>query len=150
MELSNWKCQQCGHCCKNIKSLMISTNESKFFPKHLLIPEVAYGRNRENLTIIYYQIISTACPLYKDGCSIYDNRPLICKTYPLMKNTLAKCENIDKSVFSEFPITSKASPELMKCQDYAQELIEKITHFKSTERLWKYNVKSKKWTKMNK
>ena len=129
MNLSDWKCVACGHCCKTVKSLMLSVDEAKLFPKHLLVPEIVSG----DMTILYYQIVADVCPLYKDGCTIYENRPLICKCYPLMNGALAKCKHLDKSALKLGPAT--ISPDLVKCQEYGQTLIEKLRQHKDWIRL---------------
>ena len=87
--LMKFKCQNCNHCCSNVLSIIdaynlglyLSIEEVKLFPKERVSPLFGKGKPIE---IVAYQINTQICPLLsKEGCLIYDQRPLACRHYPL-------------------------------------------------------------------
>lgn len=85
--LVNFNCLKCGDCCRNIIGsignasfgLYLNENEAKYFPQELVVPLFRSGDH-----IFAYQLTATDCPMLKDGsCSIYENRPLGCRAFPL-------------------------------------------------------------------
>lgn len=90
-------CNKCGKCCKNFGpvGLMILPWELKNFQekadainKSLKLGSMALSEevHKKNLVVSYY-IKNEPCIFYQEGiCSIYDDRPLVCRSYPLMYN----------------------------------------------------------------
>jgi len=84
-----WFCKKCGHCCKyQFTPMELYKDEIDLFPKERFIPYIGYGDSKSNVTILLYKLIGKRCPLYDDeiGCTIYENRPLICKRFPFNKD----------------------------------------------------------------
>ena len=170
-----FKCLQCGHCCKTLlKSdgritsglTFFSDEEKELFPKNLVSPATGLGWGATGPKhIIRYQLNSNICPhLDKNNiCKIYDDRPLVCRSFPLISighlgTTIAQAsdcnfvENIEEKLGSLdiiLPITVNkfTSPE-------AWQAIAKINHLQDSsimdhlfdaKVLWKFDLKSKKW-----
>jgi Fe-S-cluster containining protein len=84
-----WFCKKCGHCCKHQYTPMeLYGNEIELFPKEKFIPYIGYGDSKSNVNVLLYKLIGKRCPLYDDevGCTIYENRPLMCRRFPFNKN----------------------------------------------------------------
>lgn len=89
-----FKCVHCGQCCKNIRGpqmgqthgLMILPEEVDLFPSGLVRPMIRYTHNSQNSPgkVWMYQVDAEICPHYdeKEGCLIYDDRPVVCAAYP--------------------------------------------------------------------
>lgn len=83
-----FKCIHCGNCCSHLTAsqgsykwgLYLSPSEAKFFPQEYVSPLFKHDN-----TIFAYQVNVNVCPNLKDNrCIIYENRPLGCKTFPLI------------------------------------------------------------------
>lgn len=85
MEYKFWKCNKCGKCCTNQKKRMdLFENELQYFPLQSYRKHVGVGKTKSNMKIVSYQLIPKRCPLYDKtiGCTIYENRPLVCRRFP--------------------------------------------------------------------
>ena len=102
-KMKTHKCKQCGLCCTKLKpsepgvpgGLLLTPEETAMFINDAgkdIIPTVCYTTSGDDVPhIIYYGMIAKRCPMYDwSGCSIYENRPLVCRRYPLGKNDI--CE----------------------------------------------------------
>lgn len=81
-----WKCNRCGECCTNLTGgLDLLPEEIQYFPKNRYKPQTGYGKTKHSIKILSYSLIGKCCPLYDKtvGCTIYENRPLICKSFPI-------------------------------------------------------------------
>ena len=88
-------CQNCGKCCEKLthiedghtKSLTLTAEEAKHFPKDTIKPEFGYGTSPTDIRhIVSYQVSVEPCPHYdaqKRKCDIYQQRPIICQRFPL-------------------------------------------------------------------
>ena len=91
-----FECLQCGHCCRTLfkregritSGLTFFSNEEKeLFPKNLVSPATGLGWGTSGPKhIIHYQLNSNTCPHLDENnlCKIYDNRPLVCQSFPLI------------------------------------------------------------------
>jgi Fe-S-cluster containining protein len=86
--MQRFKCTRCGICCSNLLDvnkkyqygLYLNTEEVKFFP-----PDTTHPLFRSNGRVIAYQVGVRVCPnLEKGRCRIYNDRPLGCRTFPLV------------------------------------------------------------------
>lgn len=105
-------CHRCGTCCTNLKEawdgnkgtvaslpddrihrlpqpggLRLFAWEASRFPSEDLSPLlVVPDAKRERLIALAYELDENRCPNYDDaqGCTIYEDRPLVCQAYPLL------------------------------------------------------------------
>ncbi|KKK76978.1 hypothetical protein LCGC14_2858250, partial [marine sediment metagenome] len=89
-----FECLQCGRCCRDIlknamgslKGPYLSPEEAQLFPPDTVSPSIGRGFDIDSITVSRYQINQAHCPqLVEDNqCAIYENRPLVCRRFPLM------------------------------------------------------------------
>lgn len=96
--MKSHECKQCGKCCLNLEpsvpgapgGLLLTPEEAKLFvgdKANDIRPTVAYIQPDNQVTVIVcYGMVASKCPLYDNGCTIYDDRPLVCRRYPLGNN----------------------------------------------------------------
>lgn len=110
----HFHCHRCGHCCTHLTDrwddgrhadrfqalggtpiYRVSTTgglrmfswEAAPFPAGELVPMlVLLDAQRERPVALAYELQAERCPRYDDdrGCTIYDERPMVCKAYPLL------------------------------------------------------------------
>jgi len=170
-----FKCLQCGHCCRTLLKqegkiisglTFFSDEEKELFPKNLVSPATGLGWGTTGPKhIIRYQLNSNTCPhLGKNNlCKIYDSRPLVCQSFPLISmghfgTTVAQAsdcsfvENIEEKVGSLnniLPINDSKfiGPKAWKAINkinYSQET-SIMDHLFDSKVLWKFDLKRKKW-----
>jgi hypothetical protein len=77
-----FECTQCGHCCTGEPGIVRAT------PAEIARIEALTGRRREEFSLPQskgYRLKEHAngdCVFFKDGCTIYKDRPAQCRTYP--------------------------------------------------------------------
>ncbi len=59
-----FKCKRCGQCCLSIGKITLTLDEQKRFG---------------------VESLKSPCIYYKDGCTIYQDRPRVCREFPLNK-----------------------------------------------------------------
>ena len=89
-----FRCLQCGECCRRLlidshlirKGLPLFSDEHGLFPGELIRPGVGIGQPGEpDFRIISYQMTEMVCPHLEEGsCSIWQTRPVVCRSYPYM------------------------------------------------------------------
>jgi len=93
-----WNCKRCGSCCIKLpKRLQLLNDEVEFFPKYSYENYLAGGFSKSDLKPIVYKLKKKRCPMYdeKVGCTIYENRPIVCKAFPVIINSLdGYCKNV--------------------------------------------------------
>ena len=73
-------CCQCGHCEKQEK-VFIAQEDIEKVAKHInSTPEVVKG-----MMHIEGEHMITPCPFHKNGCSIYEARPITCRIFPMFQ-----------------------------------------------------------------
>jgi len=94
----DFQCLRCGYCCRSLfryclgfkSSLTLLPSETKHFPRNLIVPKEGIGRKGRSRIrpkrIILFQLNTSVCPHVSktNECEIYDERPLICRAYPLL------------------------------------------------------------------
>jgi len=88
LKVYSFECEHCGNCCKgNILTLL---------PHE--VPKLTKLAQKLNLPIPnimadtrfikpVFKLFATPCPFWTgDRCKIYENRPLICRAYPIRPN----------------------------------------------------------------
>lgn len=92
--MANFDCSRCGACCTNIigKSgelefgIYLEPKDIDNFSPESVFPLLGKGSSIE---ITAYQVGTINCPNYvekegKGSCQIYDKRPLVCKSFPVI------------------------------------------------------------------
>ena len=89
-----FRCLQCGECCRRLlidshlirKGLPLFSDEHGLFPGELIRPGVGIGQPGEpDFRVISYQMTEMVCPHLEEGsCSIWQTRPVVCRSYPYM------------------------------------------------------------------
>ena len=92
MEVSQalFKCQRCGRCCTEMNGISAQKDDIKKMAKGL-----KHSYNWVKSNYIENGLIRGTresckgaadgrCPFYKEGCTIYKARPLVCRLFPLM------------------------------------------------------------------
>jgi Fe-S-cluster containining protein len=90
--MRKFECIKCGKCCSHLIGfrddvrfgMYLSPEEVKLFPSEMVIPLFRHKKK-----IIAYQLKEDHCPhLTADNlCEIYDKRPLLCRTFPMVSPT---------------------------------------------------------------
>ena len=100
--MHKFKCLRCGACCYP-SDKEINKNKTRYIPIYLdelksllkisrdlnknvnIKPDLVYKDKKKRLIIATYEmIIKEKCVFYDKGCIIYYNRPITCKSYPIM------------------------------------------------------------------
>ncbi|MHA1233153.1 MAG: YkgJ family cysteine cluster protein [Candidatus Helarchaeota archaeon] len=95
-----FKCLRCGDCChakyveNRIGYIPIFLDEidriielaKKSNKKVIIKPDFVYADklNKQLIIATYEMVVDQQCIFYQDGCSIYDERPIICRAFPIM------------------------------------------------------------------
>ncbi len=72
------KCVRSGLCCKNPSVEVCMTEDDARFYSFFGAGVKKVGKDYK----VKFKLKGT-CKFYKDGCKIYDNRPQICRDYPV-------------------------------------------------------------------
>jgi Fe-S-cluster containining protein len=100
---SPFECQRCGSCCHELVGIFPMWNseigmplfgdEINLFTSNLVLPVIVHGHvngkifdgtNFVSDSVLMYQLSANDCPHFTDdGCKIYDQRPAICRAFPL-------------------------------------------------------------------
>lgn len=87
VELDGFECQRCGKCCMELKNIMLPLGALAIMADKASMSvdtfKLAWGVSREGDKYL----IKMPCPMYQDGCLIYEDRPPACRCFPLMKVT---------------------------------------------------------------
>ncbi len=83
---NRFKCQRCGKCCTDLPSpgIRVYKNEMEKMARLAHMSKVAF-RRRFTVKDGPHFIIKYPCPFYTEGCTIYEERPVICRYFPLQK-----------------------------------------------------------------
>ena len=79
------KCQRCGSCC----NAMIFKTGAMLFPQEVERLAIKVGvskrqfKDRYTYTQDSKRFLKLPCVFYKDGCSVYSDRPIVCREFPL-------------------------------------------------------------------
>ena len=135
-----FKCVRCGHCCKKIRGpqmgqihgLMILPEEVGLFPSGLVRPMIRYTHNAESNPgqVWMYQVDAEICPHYdeKEGCLIYDKRPVVCVCYPF---ELSASKLVIHGACPEAQRMRKAGIKLKVPESYKEPLLKVCRYYGS-------------------
>ena len=133
--MKKFECLKCGNCCRDlviegIAGLMLFPNEVKLFQKRNIKPCLGIGKSptHGSFKIFTYQLKENICPHLKDNsCTIYQERPLICRFYPFeLKNPEIKNTSKPKYLFlytNECPGIGKGK---ILTKDFFRDLLKQI------------------------
>ena len=92
-------CQRCGRCCRGPTPghVWVTPAEVERLSRRLGLPIDAFGRRWLRLVDGRLSLIEKAngdCAFYEDGrgCTVYEDRPRQCRTFPFWPATLASAE----------------------------------------------------------
>ncbi len=112
------------------KELLIKEAKNKGIELSIKPFRVFYSKNNK-ITIFKWFLDHDSCPfLINDSCIIYDKRPLICRSFPLMPKMGACKEDspiVSKLCISSSEITDELLPDYEALKNRQNKLIEKIT-----------------------
>ncbi|WP_424359889.1 YkgJ family cysteine cluster protein [Methanocella sp. MCL-LM] len=92
-EEAPFECAMCGRCCSQ-RLILLNTEDVFRMADHFKIPVpqfmekhgVVFATTGTSKTPrLYLQISGDVCPFFKDGCSIHEIKPLMCKLFPVLK-----------------------------------------------------------------
>jgi Fe-S-cluster containining protein len=156
-EANAFECLQCATCCRNLletkegksRGLTLTEKETGFFSPEFILPKLAVGL-KEPQTIILYQLNIKSCPHIseKNLCQIYQSRPLVCQSFPIISGAISnRCK-----IFAHRKVgLSYYEPFTMKTQLEASEKLEKYIqnrirkYYKKGIKLWEYDLTTKQW-----
>ncbi|HJW97247.1 MAG TPA: YkgJ family cysteine cluster protein [archaeon] len=153
----NFVCNKCGDCCRNllknigdvINGLTLFPDEVHLFPKEIVSPSVAIGHTPTK--IISYQLNVETCPHLKNNeCSLHDQKPLICRAFPL---TVSPTFNIQSE--KSCPLLRNAGEKIDFNGPEEEEAVKKLENrfmdLAETAFLpsWCFDLRTKKWIKMD-
>jgi Fe-S-cluster containining protein len=81
-------CTQCGACCRNTNGEVLFPPDVEQLARRLGISKNAF---KVKYTITYggKRLLKGPCPFLVDNrCSVYEDRPIVCKTYPLNRRKI--------------------------------------------------------------
>lgn len=160
-----FECKKCGFCCRALLSeerngvvlglSLITEEEKEMFDPKFISPFVAIGAEKPT-TVIFYQLTLSECPHIneKNKCMIYEKRPLICRTFPVVSKLNGvviqpSCPQIGKYYTSAgemcpvFIEDDNSEEALNKTNiiflTWKQKCLEKDLKF------WIFNLATKKW-----
>lgn len=96
------KCKRCGRCCTEYKLMAINTKDLQRLCHHFHanLEKVMVTFCAEHPTHKGIFIINEwkPCKFYKNGCRIYNARPIGCRFYPMLVGDTVLCENVESEV----------------------------------------------------
>jgi len=134
-----FNCQQCGWCCRNIVINVAYSDIIRWQKENRsdILCEVSFLANYPKAKVGGFYFHKTAfnpkqpCPFYKDGCIIYETRPVACQDYPLASSEPEGCtayvkpqrrtvRRIKQRQFKDFKKANQRLPFLLKILKHAR------------------------------
>lgn len=163
-EASSFSCHRCGACCTGLRErgtargfaelapgiyrqpgeggLRVFTWEAEPFPADRLAPlHVVADRSRGQRLVLAYELQAETCPNLDeatDRCTVYDERPLVCRAFPLVVDEGDDGLELAASAICQARVPLPANPEPTQLaraypQAYAPAL--------AVPRLWRWLVR---------
>ena len=144
----------CGQCCSHLRigdekaGLTLFPDEIQLYPENTIRPH--YGKGViEPSSIFTYQHTENVCVHLKDNkCSIYETRPLMCRSFPVKIG--ASGIRFSKGCEAVLSITHRSAPyreapEVKAAIKMTERLVDFHSSFKKDEQTWKYNLVLGQW-----
>ncbi len=97
-----FKCERCGRCCSEYKIMELFPRDLARLQHHfhMSLAQVMLTFCAEHPTAEGRWIINEwkPCKFYKNGCRIYNSRPIGCRFYPFLSGTSVLCRNTEIEV----------------------------------------------------
>lgn len=110
--MNNFSCQNCGVCCKSRDDasfgMVVLDFEAKTLRKKAkelnidlkLEPSVSFSdKKSQKELVVSYKFQYDTCPFYNNKCLIYEDRPLLCRAFPIITAGIHSEGEIMKSAF---------------------------------------------------
>ena len=98
-----FQCQRCGKCCRGplLDGIAVLPSEVKRISAYLKMhPDKFMDRYVKTRRSWRHGVIPYPCPFIRgNGCSIYEIRPIACRTFPLDFQMIAGCQEIAVQMF---------------------------------------------------
>jgi Fe-S-cluster containining protein len=144
-----FNCIRCGECCKNLSipqsnGLSLFPWEKRLFPQEKVKLHLGYGTSPDSsdFRVFLYKYIGHSCEkLEGERCTIYQSRPLVCRSYPF-RYVLAGKNKASYEAAPECPGVQTTKEESQNRKHFpeiyaAEEIGMHLTHF--------YTMKASKW-----
>lgn len=89
---TEFKCDRCGKCCTQPRIIDILVEDmhrlSRHFHKNFTFTAHTYAtpHTNDNKRMMFKK--SRPCTFYRDGCSIYSSRPVVCRMAPFLASPI--------------------------------------------------------------
>ncbi|UCD04390.1 MAG: YkgJ family cysteine cluster protein [Candidatus Woesearchaeota archaeon] len=84
-------CSECGDCCRDFghgPGLNLFYWEAKMFEEYYPFPVLYDKKNKQTIALFWNSRINNCPLLNKNKCIKYEDRPLVCKAFPLLNSGL--------------------------------------------------------------
>lgn len=115
----NFECLKCGNCCRNFGSdgsfsgLPLFEWEKEEFEKiakekkinlEIKPTNILFDKMSKEYVCLTFSMKNQPCPFLKNNvCSIYEKRPIVCRSFPLARNPMIDDENLGMNCFMHCP-----------------------------------------------
>lgn len=151
-------CLRCGECCRSLMArkwsgLTLFPWEKHLFTGSKVYPYLGYGKSLKSpkFRVFLYRYIDPVCEkLMDDVCSIQEQKPLVCRSYPFRYTKVGT----DRVIYEAAPEcrsiratkpggTWAKFPELYSSEEIGYHLTQ---FYAMKERKWRYDHLSEAWT----
>lgn len=152
------ECVRCGRCCSHLRSgegdsgLTLFPDEIHLFPEDKIRPHLARGVSSP-VEIFTYQHTENVCiHLVDNMCSIYESRPLMCRSFPVKIGEYGLrfspgCKAVLNALRKSKTMDSEQS-EVKAAIFITERLYEFHKNFGENDQKWKYNLATEQWKVM--
>jgi Fe-S-cluster containining protein len=144
----------CGQCCSHLRigdekaGLTLFPEEVYLFPEKTVRPHYGKGVSQPSIIFTYQHTENVCVHLKNNMCSIYDTRPLMCRSFPVKIG--ANGFRFSKGCKAVISITRSGMDFKQTSEVQAAiEMTERLAGFNSTfnqdEQMWKYNLILEQW-----
>ena len=114
-----FECRRCGKCCRGEPGwVWVSTADIAHMAERLGLSRDEFLRRhvrRDDLRLSLRERPNGDCVLWQDGCTVYDVRPVQCRTFPFWKGAVLSAER--------FAVTHRDCPGVGQGRLYSCEEI---------------------------
>ena len=150
------ECVQCGRCCSHLRKgdetvgLTLFPEEIHPFPESTVKPHL--GKGIEGHTKVFtYQHTENVCVNLRDNlCTIYDRRPLMCRSFPVKVGARGLtfspgCKAFIKTVKNSKKSKNRDMEEVRAALEIAERLYKFHSSLEEGEGKFRYNLLTDMW-----